>query len=160
MNHPADAPPPGGPGQPSRSAAGLVACGCLGLGAALAGCEQGLCAAGTPAAEIYVRLSPEWPSTDGLLTTVGCPANQECGFLTGPKTDAATPYNMIMTVLRPEAVDVLVVEEATGRQLAHVVLPVEYRPMGRQDRCGNGAAEAAVTVPYDPATPVVARPDR
>ena len=118
--------------------------------AALGGCERGLCPAAAFEVDILVRLSEEWPATGDRLVTVGCPESEECGFLNGPVTDDAVPFTTISTVLRPPEIDVLVVEVATGRELAHHVLPVEYVPVGPQNRCGSGRALAGVTVPYDP----------
>ena len=119
----------------------------LGLG----GCRRGLCPATTYPADIYVQLAPEWPGAESLSLTVGCPASAECGFLDGPVTTAALPYNLVTTVLRPAEVDVLVLETATGNEVARQLLPVQYRPAGRQDECGRGQAVAEVAVPYDPA---------
>lgn len=117
----------------------------------MGGCERGLCPAAAFEADILVRLSAEWPAPEGLLITVGCPEGAECGFLHGPVTDDAMPYTTISTVLRPPEVDVLVVDAATGRAVAHSVVPVEYVPMGRQNECGNGPASAEVTVPLEEA---------
>ena len=125
---------------------------CLVL-ALLGGCRRSLCPAALYSADIYVQLAPEWPAAEGLSLTVGCPAPAECGFLDGPVTTSALPYNLITTVLRPTEVDVLVVETATGDEIARHVLPVEYRPVGPQDECGRGQAVAEVAVPYDPAGP-------
>ena len=118
--------------------------------AALGGCERGLCPAAAFEVDILVRLSEEWPATGDRLVTVGCPESEECGFLRGPVTDDAVPFTTISTVLRPPEIDVLVVDAATGREVAHHVLPVEYVPIGPQNRCGRGRASAEVTVPYDP----------
>ena len=120
--------------------------------AALGGCERGLCPAAAFEVDILVRLSEEWPATGDVLVTVDCPSSEseECGFLRGPVTDDAEPFTTISTVLRPPEIDVLVVDAATGHEVAHHVLPVEYVPIGPQNRCGRGRASAEVTVPYDP----------
>ena len=156
MADPMKAPPASDPSQRragprARLARPLTAVVTAALAAALGGCERGLCPARAFEVDILVRLSEEWPATGDVLVTVGCPASAECGFLHGPVSGDPVPYTTISTVLRPPEIDVLVVDAATGQSVAHHVLPVEYVPMGRQNRCGKGPTSAEVTVPYEAA---------
>ena len=155
MTDPVDAPPTPGSsrrraGPRPRLARLLTAAVAATLAAALSGCERGLCPARAFEVDILVRLAERWQATGDVLVTVGCPASAECGFLRGPVTDDAVPFTTISTVLRPEEVYVQVTDAASGREVAHHVLPVEYVPTGRQNHCGSGPASAEVTVPYDP----------
>ena len=132
----------------TRCRGAVMAAACV---TALGGCgERGLCPGRAFEVDILVRLAEEWQATGDVLVTVGCPASAECGFLRGPVTDDAVPFTTISTVLRPEEVYVQLTDAASGREVAHHVLPVEYVPTGRQNHCGSGPTSAEVTVPYDP----------
>lgn len=120
------------------------------LGAALttgAGCGTPLCPGATFPAQISVRLADDWPTETDLTITVSCPPGEECGFLDGPITGKASGNLMVVTVLRPPAVDVAVRSVSTGALLREQRLEVSYEPLGpRQTRCG-GESQSLLVVP-------------
>ena len=131
-----------------RTCWGAAAVGCLGAAVtAGVGCGHSLCPAVAFPAEIYVNLSPDWPTTDDLVLTVSCPPEEECGFLHGPVSGPANDSVLIITVLRPPEVDVAVRSASTGAVVHEQRLEVPYEPVGdRQTDC-SGDAQAILTVP-------------
>jgi hypothetical protein len=126
-----------------------AAVGCLGAAlTAGAGCGHPLCPAIAYPAEIYVELSPGWPTTDDLVLTISCPPRAECGFHGGPVSGPANDSVLIITVLRPPEVDVAVRSASTGAVVHEQRLEVPYEPIGdRQTDC-SGDAQALLVVPW------------
>jgi hypothetical protein len=126
----------------------VAAVGCLGAAlTAGVGCGHPLCPAIAFPAEIYVSLSPDWPTTDDLVLTVSCPPRAECGFPQGPVSGPASDSVLLITVLRPPEVDVAVSSASTGAVVHEQRLEVPYEPVGDRRTDCSEEAQALLTVP-------------